>query len=72
MEEIVRMNSKDEIDLSPKIFNIVCIMSIIAIIIHIITDIIYVGKIDYMTIIPVIILFFWSENNKGESPTTRT
>lgn len=61
------MNNKNIIDLSPKIFRVVSIMSILSIIIHIITDLIYIGRIDHMAIVPLIILFIFSENSRVKS-----
>lgn len=61
------MNSKHVIDLSPKLFSIISIMSIITIMIHVITDIAYVGRIDHKAIIPAIILFVFSKNNRVRS-----
>ncbi|NBI08343.1 hypothetical protein [Senegalia massiliensis] len=61
------MNSKNVIDLSPKIFRIVSVISIITIIIHVMTDIIYVGSIDHKAIVLPLLLFIFSENSRENS-----
>lgn len=67
IEEVIIMDKKCVIDLSPKIFSIVSVISIMSIIIHLITDIVYLGRMDHKAIIPSIMLFVFSENNRVNS-----
>ncbi|NBI08326.1 hypothetical protein, partial [Senegalia massiliensis] len=60
-------NSKNVIDLSPKIFRIVSIISIITILTHIIIDIIYVGNIKHDDIVPSVLLIIFCEFCRGKS-----
>ena len=55
------------IDLSPKIFKLVSIISIITIMINIIIDIVYVGRIDSKALVPSVVLFIFSEHFRMKS-----
>lgn len=58
------MDSKNVVDLSPKIFSVLCIITIL---IHVITGIVYVGRIDHKAITPAIILLIFFEYNSEKS-----
>lgn len=61
------MNNKNRIDLAPKVFRVVSIISIITIVLHIIIDIIYVGKIKHDDIVPSVLLIIFCEFCRGKS-----